>query len=85
MERRQPNVQSPITLKGQALEEVKSFSYLKSIVRQDGKVEEEVAVRLGKAGTVYQMWRKKVFRSHNLSKETKLYTCLQNPGIIVWH
>ena len=58
MERRQPNVQSPITLKGQALEEVKSFSYLGSMVGQDGKVEEEVAVRLGKAGTVYQVWRK---------------------------
>ena len=68
----QPEVQSLITLKGQALEEVKSFSYLGSMVGQDGKVEEEVAVRLGKAGIVYQLWRKKVFRSHSLSKETKL-------------
>ena len=44
-------------LKGQALEEVKSFPYLGSEVPQDGKVEKEVAVRLQKAGTVYQMWR----------------------------
>ena len=68
----QPDVQPSITLKGQALEEIKSFSYLGSMIRQDGKVKEEVAVRLGKAGIAYQMWRKKVFRSHNLSKETNL-------------
>ena len=64
--------QPPITLKGQALEEVESFSYLGSEVGQGGKVEKEVAVRLEKAGTVYQMWRRKVFKSHNLSKDTKL-------------
>ena len=35
----QPSEQPPITLKGQALEEVESFSYLGSEVGQDGKVE----------------------------------------------
>ena len=29
--------------------------------------------RLKKAGTMYQMWRWKVFRSHSLSKATKLW------------
>ena len=29
-------------------------------------------MRLQKAGTIYQMWRQKVFRSHILSKDTKL-------------
>ena len=37
-------------LKGQALEEVESFSYLGSEVGQDGRVEKEVAVRLEKQG-----------------------------------
>ena len=51
---------------------VESFSYLGSEVGQDSKVEKEVAVRLEKAGTVYQMWRRKVFKSHSLNKDTKL-------------
>ena len=37
-----------------------------------GKVEKEVTSRIEKAGTVYQIWGRKVFRSHNLSKETKM-------------
>ena len=60
----QPGEQPPITLKGQALEEVESFPYLGSEVQKDGKMEKEVTVRLQKAGTLYQMWRQKVFRSH---------------------
>ena len=64
--------QPPITLRGQALEEVESFSYLGSEVGQSAKVEKEVAVRLEKAGKVYQMWRRKVFRSRNLGKATKM-------------
>ncbi len=68
----QPGEQPPITLKGQALEEVESFSYLGSEVQKNGKMEKEVTVRLQKAGTIYQIWRWKVFRSHILSKDTKL-------------
>ena len=33
-------------------------------------------VRLKKAGMVYQMWRWKVFRSHSLTKATKLQVFL---------
>ena len=62
----------PLKLKGQTLGEVESFSYLGSEVGQTTKVEREVMVRLKKAGTAYQMWRWKVFRSRNLSKTTKL-------------
>ena len=61
-----------ITLRGQALEEVDSFSYLGSEEGQSAKVEKEVAVRLKKAGKVYQMWRWKVFKSRNLGKATKM-------------
>ena len=64
--------QPSITLQGQALEEVESFSYLGSEVGQCAKEEKGVAVRLEKAGKVYQMWRKKVFRSCNLGKATKM-------------
>ena len=64
--------QPPLKLKDQQLEEVESFTYLGSEVCQTAKVEREVMVRLRKAGTVYQMWRWKVFRSRNLSKTTKL-------------
>ena len=61
-----------ITLKGHALEEVDSFSYLGSEVEQTARVERDVRIRLEKAATVYQMWRRKVFRSRNLSKTTKV-------------
>jgi hypothetical protein len=58
----------PITLNGQIIEEVDSFSYLGSEVDKMGKVEKEVGVRLEKAATVYHMWRRKVFRSRILTK-----------------
>ena len=43
---RQVRDKPPITLRGQALEEVDSFSYLDSEVGQSAKLEKEVAVRL---------------------------------------
>ena len=61
-----------ITLKGLRLEEVDSFSYLGSEVEQTARVERDVRTRLEKAATVYQMWRRKVFRSRNLSRRTKM-------------
>ena len=42
----QPSEQPPITMKGQALEEVESFSNVGSEMGQDGKLEKEVAIRL---------------------------------------
>ena len=48
-----------ITLQGQVLEDVESFSYLGSELGQTAKVEREVAVRLEKASKVYQIWRQK--------------------------
>ena len=61
-----------ITLKGQTLEEVDSFSFLGSEVQQTARVDRDVRIRLEKAATVYQMWRRKVFRSRNLSRATKV-------------
>ena len=44
-----------ITLKGQTLEEVDSFSYLGSEVQQTARVDRDVRIRLEKAATIYQM------------------------------
>ena len=51
----QRTIHSSITLQGQALEEIESFSYLGNEVGQSVKVEKKVTVRLEKAGKVYQM------------------------------
>ena len=64
--------QIPISLRGRASEDVKSFSYLGSAVEQSGKVDKEMAVRTENAGTMYQIWRREVFRSQNLNKATKM-------------
>ena len=53
------------------LEKIESFSYFGNEAGQSVKVEKEVTVRLEKAGKVYQMWRRNVFRSWNLGKATK--------------
>ena len=39
---------------------------------QTARVDRDVGVRLEKATTVYQMWRRKVFRSQTLSQKTKV-------------
>ena len=65
--------QPHITLQGQVLEDVESFSYLGSELGQTAKVEREVAVRLEKASKVYQIWRQKIFRNRNLSRPTKMH------------
>ena len=62
----------PICLNGEPIEEVCSFEYLGSILELTCSVDREVDSRLQKAGTVYQMWRHKVFRSRNLSIATKV-------------
>ena len=64
--------QHHIKLGSRALEEVESFAYLGSEIGQSSKIDKEVNMRLKKASTVYQMWRRKVFKNHSLSKTTKL-------------
>ena len=60
-----------IILKGQALEEVDSFSYLGSEVQQTSRAEKDVKTRIERAATVYQMWRRKLFRSRTSAEEPK--------------
>ena len=47
-------------------------SYLGSEVEQTSRVEKNVKIRIEKAATIYQMWRRKVFKSRNLSRRTKV-------------
>ena len=68
----QPISEQPITLQGQTLEEVPSFPNLGGEVDQSGKVQKEIAVRLEKAGWVYQMWRRKLFWNRNISISIKM-------------
>ena len=46
--------------------------YISSEVGQATGVEKVVTVRLKKESTVYQMLRRKIFKSRNLSKSTKV-------------
>ena len=80
----QTNSQPPIMLQSQPLEEVESFSYLGSEISQSNKAEKEVAVRLEKAGKVFQIWRRKVFQSRTLSTATKVrsYQTLVMPVLL---
>ena len=68
----QSSNQPSIMLHSQSLEEVASFPYLSSKIGQSINVEREVSMRLEKAGKVYQIWRKTVFRSQALSIATKV-------------
>ena len=64
--------QPAITLKDETLEAVETFSYLGSEVGRTARVDGDVSARLKKAATVYQMWRRKVFRSRSVSRSTKV-------------
>ena len=64
--------QPAITLKDETLEAVETFSYLRSEVGRTARVDGDVSARLKKAATVYQMWRRKVFRSRSVSRSTKV-------------
>ena len=57
------NDQPTITLRGNALEAVEEFSYLRRKVGHTARADGEVGTQLEKAATVYLMWRRKVFRS----------------------
>ena len=65
--------QTAITVKGTTLEAVEVFSYLGTEVGQTARVDGDVRTRLEKAAKVYQMWRRKVFRSRNVSKKSKIH------------
>ena len=63
--------EATVTLRGNPLQAVESFSYQGSEVGKNVKVGGDVGTRLKKASRVYQKWRKEVFRSRSVNKRTK--------------
>ena len=62
---------SPITLNGEALEEVENFTYLGSIVNNLGGTDADVKTRLGKARTAFIQLRN-IWNSRDLHIKTKI-------------
>ena len=54
-------IPSAIMLQNRTLQEVECLLYLASQMQATGKEEKEMTSRIEKAGTVYQIWRRKVF------------------------
>lgn len=62
---------STIMLEGELLEEVDDFTYLGSIVNNQGGTNADVKARIGKARTAF-LQLKNIWRSRNLSIKTKI-------------
>ena len=62
--------ETPITLEGEALEEVESFTYLGSIVDKKGGTDVDVRVRIGKARAAFHQLNN-IWRSTDLGTNTK--------------
>ena len=67
------NTQSmePVELEAGAIEEVNSFTYLGSIVDQQGGSEEDIRVRIGKARTAFKLLHR-VWKSREIKEKTKV-------------
>ncbi|VDP38897.1 unnamed protein product [Schistosoma margrebowiei] len=63
----------PITLDGEDLEDVKTFTYLSSIIDEQGGSDADVKARIGKARAAYLQLRN-IWNSKQLSTNTKLST-----------
>ncbi|KAL1281967.1 hypothetical protein QQF64_000770 [Cirrhinus molitorella] len=62
---------SPIVLEGEPLEEVDNFTYLGSIVNEQGGTNADVKARIGKARTAF-LQLKNISSSRDLSIKTKI-------------
>ncbi|VDP32693.1 unnamed protein product [Schistosoma margrebowiei] len=62
---------SPITLDGETLEDVESFTYLGSIIDEQGGSDADVKARIGKAKTVF-LQLKNIWNSKQLSTNIKM-------------
>ena len=61
----------PVTVEGEALEEVKHFKYLGSIISSDSDIEKEITARIGLAAQAFKRLNN-IWRSTSLSTRTKL-------------
>ncbi|VDO54677.1 unnamed protein product [Schistosoma margrebowiei] len=64
---------NPITIDGEHLEDVKTFTYLGSIIDEHGGSDSDVKVRIEKARAAY-LQLKNIWNSKQLSTNTKLTT-----------
>ena len=59
-------------LDGSVLENVTEFTYLGSIMSQDGGCIAEIDARISKASRVFGSWKKRVFTNRQFSISTKM-------------
>ena len=64
--------QTRILLDDSVLENVTEFTYLGSIMSQDGGCIAEIDARISKASKVFRSWKKRVFTNRQLSITTKM-------------
>ena len=62
---------APITLDGNNLEEVETFTYLGSVINQQGGTDVDVKSRIGKARSAFTTL-KNIWKSHQISTRTKI-------------
>ena len=58
---------TPIMLEGRALEEIETFTYLGSIVCEQGGTDEDVKMRTIKARTAFMLLKKNIWIARDLS------------------
>ena len=63
--------ENPITVGGEQLEEVDSFTYLGSVIDKEGGTDVDVGVRIGKARAAFNMLGN-IWKSKEIRTETKL-------------
>ncbi|VDO80583.1 unnamed protein product [Schistosoma margrebowiei] len=73
---------NPVTIDGEDLEDVKTFTYLNNIIDEHGRYDADVKARTGKARAAYLQLRN-IWNSKQLSTNTKIFTStaqkLQSP------
>ena len=62
---------SPVSLRGEPIEDVDSFTYLGSIVGKTGGTDEDIKARIQKARNAFPMM-KNIWKSGNIRLQTKL-------------
>jgi hypothetical protein len=63
--------EDPVTVGSDVIEIVPSFTYLGSIITQDGRLESELSSRIAKAARAFGCLRESIFTSCKLSTDTK--------------
>ena len=76
--------EAPILLRGEALDEVDSFTYLGSMVTKDGGTEAGIAARIGKARAAFKQL-KNVWRFVDLSRKTKIRIFNSNVKSVLYY